>query len=294
MLKKLCIFITFPLNLATSFTLLAEEPTQPEAQIVSGSWYETDSKVMGERRRYAVYLPPSYRDDQNKRYPVLYVLDGSATKLRGVAGMVEALSSEELSHQIPEFILVAIPNTNRSRDLTPTKTDLMFNGKVLDKLAENSGGADKFAKFIDQELFKTIETTFRTNQQRGLLGMSFGGLFTAHVMLNQPEMFTHYLIADATFVWDENYLNRTLNNSLVKLTSASLDVFLGLANNDHLGELGMTNRRWGSDFVQGLKGIDNDQLRVSSRYFADEKHGTVTYLAFYFGLIELFGQSEHP
>lgn len=202
--------------------------------------------------------------------------------------MVEALSWYDLSQQIPEFIVVGIPNLNRTRDLTPTKTDLAFKGEVLDKLADNSGGADTFVKFIKDELIPEIDAKYRTTQQRGLMGMSFAGLFTAHVLLKHPTMFSHYLIADGTFVWDDNYLNRTLSSSKNSLADKDIKVFIGLANNDHLGELGVTNRQWGNDFVAALNDIDNPELQVSSRYFPEEQHGTVMFLAFYYGLINLF------
>ena len=122
--------------------------------------------------------------------------------------------------------------------------------------------------------------------------MSFGGLFAAHVLLKHPEMFSHYLIADATFVWDDNYLNRTLSKFKQGLLDKKIGVFIGLANNDHLGELGITNRKWGSDFVVALQAIKNDDLVVTSRYFPEEQHGTVMFLAFYYGLIDLFKNSE--
>ena len=266
----------------------SEPLAQAPRQIVSGTWYEIASNTMNEVRRYAVHLPPSYAENKNKHYPVLYVLDGDDTNMRGIAGMIESLSYYGLSQQIPEFIVVAIPNTNRTRDLIPTKNDLVFKGQVLDKLVDNSGGADTFAQFIREELFPKIASDFRVTNERGILGMSFGGLFVAHILLKHTEMFNNYLIADATFVWDDNYLNRTLKQTKAKLADRKKRVFIGLANNDHLGELGITNRQWGNDFVAGLKAIGNKELVVTSKYFPEEQHGTVMFLAFYYGLIDLF------
>ena len=275
-----------------SFESKDGQTEQTPKQIISGTWYEMKSAIMSEIRRYAVHLPPSYFDNPEKSYPVLYVLDGYATRIRGVGGMIEALSYYDLGQQIPEFIVVAIPNTNRTRDLIPTQNDLIFKGKVFDKLADNSGGADVFAKFMRKELFPTIESKFRTTKLRGILGMSFGGIFAAHILLKHPQMFSHYLICDATFVWDDNYLNRTLTKSYQALLDKKISVFVGLANNDHLGELGITNRQWGNDFIASLKAIDNEELVVTSRYFPKEQHGTVMFLAFYHGLIDLFKNTE--
>ncbi|MCC2604810.1 alpha/beta hydrolase [Planctobacterium marinum] len=271
-----------------AFSWSAQATDNSAEPIISGYWHKVNSTIMQENRQFAVYLPRSYQQKPEKTYPVLYLLDGGVTRVRGITGMVESLGAEDLNQQIPEFIIVAIPNTNRSRDLTPTKTDLIFKGKVLDELKDNSGGADRFAHFIQQELIPHIDSTYRSNQQRGILGMSFGGLFVAHVLLTQPELFDQYLIADATFVWDDNYLNRTLTKNQNKLKDTQLSVFIGLANNAHLGELGMTNRQWGNEFIAGLNALNNPDLHIRSRYFPDEQHATVMFLAFYYGLIELF------
>ena len=103
--------LTLLLLLCVSNAVRASEPL---SHITSGAWYEIDSKVMNEKRRYALHLPPSCSENKDQKYPVLYVLDGYETRMRGVGGMLEALSYYDLSQQIPEFIVVSIPNTNRT------------------------------------------------------------------------------------------------------------------------------------------------------------------------------------
>jgi len=287
MQSKFQLFVAI-LFLTTISSHANETNENAQSAITSATWYSINSSVLKEERRYAVYLPPSYSAQENRHYPVLYVLDGTLAKIRGMAGMVESLSDSDLSRQIPESIVVMIPNVNRSRDLTPTKANLSFKGQVLDNLIDRSGGADKFAQFFQDELFFEIDSRFRTNQIKGIVGMSFGGLFAANILLTKPDMFSHYLIADATYVWDENYINRTFIQSRDKLENAKAKVFIGIANNDHLGEIGMANKQWGNHFIQSLETIENKELVVHSRYFPNEQHGTVMFLAFYYGLIDLF------
>ncbi|WJG09048.1 alpha/beta hydrolase-fold protein [Aliiglaciecola sp. LCG003] len=249
--------------------------------------YTYPSKIMAEEREYSVYLPPSYTQHSTQSYPVIYVLDGDQSKLLSISGVVQALSTEELENQIPQFIIVAIPNTNRSRDLTPTQTDLIYKGKELAKIP-GSGGADKFLNFIQNELMPQIEKSYRTNQTKVLVGMSFGGLFTGHALLTRPEMFSHYLIADATYVWDDNYLNRIALGQIERLKQKRLSVYLALANNDHIGEHGVANRAWGNGFIARLNAIRSDNFHVYSDYFPKQRHGTVQMLAWYHGLVALF------
>lgn len=257
------------------------------AKIVIAESYQLTSSVLKEQRPYSVYLPPSYQDSKDQRYPVIYLLDGDQTRLKGLSGLVESLSSYNLERQIPEFIIVAIGNTNRDRDLTPTKTDLIFKGKTLAKLPE-TGGADNFSSFIKTELLPHIEGEYRTNQRRALFGLSFAGLFAAHQLLTEPALFSDYMIIDATYVWDNNYLNQLSFEKLKSAKSKEIRVFLALANNDHIGEHGIANRQWGNEFIGKLQMTGNDKLTINSKYFAQERHGTVEMLAWYYGLLSLF------
>ncbi|WP_289029904.1 alpha/beta hydrolase-fold protein [uncultured Paraglaciecola sp.] len=252
-------------------------------------WYHLDSNIMDETREIGVYLPPSYKEQPDKDYPVIYLLDGDKTNLFGMSAIVESLSTDALEKQVPEFIVIAIPNTHRARDLTPTATDLIFKGKVLAKI-EGSGGADIFLNFLETELLPKIDYTFRTTETKVLAGMSFGGLFAGHVLLHRPKLFSHYLLADATYVWDDNYLNRMLHKSK-NLSSHKVKVFMALANNDHIGAHGVANLAWGNEFFDNLQSQSNDTFNVSKRYFPNERHGTVMMLAWYHGLIALFKKS---
>ena len=161
--------------------------------------------------------------------------------------MAESLSSHNLEQQINEHIIVAIPNVgSREQYLTPSKAEFTFEGKLLDDLGE-VGDANKLISFIEEELFTYMQSNFRANKQRTLIGESFAGLFTAHVLLSQPNLFTHYLITDATYIWHDNYLNRVYSENSLK--DAQAKVYFALANNSHLGKIGKTNYQWGLTFA---------------------------------------------
>src|SRR5438045_4499257 len=74
------------------------------------------SNQVNEDREYKVYLPGSYRWAQDKRYPVLYLLDGDSHFFH-TAAAVDFLSGQG---EIPEMIVVAIASTVRVRDFTQT------------------------------------------------------------------------------------------------------------------------------------------------------------------------------
>ncbi|MGH8076628.1 MAG: alpha/beta hydrolase, partial [Lysobacter sp.] len=129
------------------------------------------SKVLGEQRDYLVHLPDSYADTPQRRYPVIYVLDGSSQD-------VHTAASAALMARIgvmPEAIVVGIPNIDgegRQRDYTPPGMR-----QDLDVVDSPGGRADAFLAFLSDELIPRVERDYRTKPLRMLSGNSRGGLF---------------------------------------------------------------------------------------------------------------------
>ena len=246
------------------------------------------SDIMEEERPYMVYVPPSYHAGTNT-YPVIYLLDGDIHRFKGFVGVLESLSTETLESQVQEAIVVAIPNTNRSRDLTPSVlAEWKFKDRTLDTFSQ-TGNALEYHDFITQELIPLIEKTYRTSDKRLLVGESFGGLFAANVLLYSPSSFTDYLIIDPTALWDNDYLNRTYHKR-TKPVGFNANVYFAFANNSHLGEIGETNYKWGSSFATSV--IKDAQDVAIQQYFEEETHGTVAFMAWYKGLKVLLPNAD--
>lgn len=266
--------------------VLASAPAVLQAADSLGEWQSFDSKVMQEKRDFAVHLPPSY-GKSNKKYPVIYLLDGDQRRLNVVAGIQDALSTEILEQQVNEAIIVAVPNSElaiRERDLTPTNADWMFKGKLLEEF-DNIGQADRFIEFFQQELIPKINSNYQTSEKRILVGESFGGLFAAHTLLTQPDVFTDYLIIDPTSLWDNNYLNRKYSELDYDKSRAKANVWFSFADNEAFGDIGATNYKWGMELVTRLK--THPTVQVAEQFFPNESHGTVALQSWYFGLRHL-------
>ena len=252
------------------------------------------STVMNEARTYHVYLPPSYHIAKTRRFPVLYVLDGDMHRTKAIAGILEGLSTETLGGQVQEAIIVAIPSSDkaiRERDLTPTNVNWEYKGKLLERFS-NIGKANRYLTFFNQELIPFIQAHYRVNQQRIIVGESFGGLFAGYVLLEAPHSFTDYLIIDATYLWDNNYLNRSYQARDWKPDSNINTVLFTFANNRAFEEIGEVNYQWGQAFYQNIAGHQRDDLIVEKRYFENETHGTVALLSWYYGLKHILGKKE--
>ncbi|WP_350292726.1 alpha/beta hydrolase-fold protein [uncultured Croceitalea sp.] len=157
-----------------------------------------DSKEMGEERKVIVHLPESYKKDTAKKYPVLYILDGTSQDIH-TAEKVDLLSKVKL---FPEAIVVGIPNTsgNRSRDFTPHYMKIDIEDKGSDY-----GNGNKFLEFIENELVLFINKNYRTNGFQTISGNSRGGLFTLYALLEKPQLFNGYICYSPAF-WREDIL----------------------------------------------------------------------------------------
>ena len=100
---------------------------------------------MNEERRVIIHLPRNYSKDSSRKYPVMYVLDGTSQD-QHTADKITVLSDAGL---IPSAIVVGLPNTrgNRERDQTPP-----FMRRDVNDPNSAFGAADKFLSFIEKEL----------------------------------------------------------------------------------------------------------------------------------------------
>ncbi|NER13629.1 hypothetical protein GWK08_09285 [Leptobacterium flavescens] len=159
---------------------------------------EIFSKSMNEKRPFIVHLPKNYDSDTSRRYPVMYILDGTSQDIH-TAHKIDILSEAKV---FPEAIVVGIPNTsgNRSRDFTPhyMKID-------LEDEDSKRGNGNNFLRFFEKELIPYIDANYRTSSFRSLSGNSRGGLFALYAMLEKPGLFNAYMCYSPAF-WREDKL----------------------------------------------------------------------------------------
>src|SRR5215207_9181107 len=153
------------------------------------------SQVLGEERVVLVRTPTGYARS-SERFPVLYMTDGDA-HIQHTSGTVSFLARNA---RMPEMIVVGITNTDRTRDLTPTRVEQAPDNP--NARFPTSGGADKFLKFIETELIPLVESKYRTQPYRALAGHSLGGLFAVHAMITRPELFNSYVAVSPSLQWD--------------------------------------------------------------------------------------------
>lgn len=155
------------------------------------------SDVLGEARTLYVRLPAAYAASV-RRFPVLYVLDGE-WHFPVAAAAVQYLSECSASDLvIPEMIVVGIVNVDRDRDYTPSHV-AEYKGMEF----PTSGRAERFRRFLIDEVIPLIDASYRTTSHRVLAGWSFGGLFTVNTLAETPKAFAGYLAISPSMWWED-------------------------------------------------------------------------------------------
>lgn len=265
----------FLYTLLVPLTLLFAHPITAQEAIEIGKTYTIKSKVLNEDRKIQVYLPAGYNEAQypNQQYPVIYLLDGESN-FNYLTAYLDKLSRYPYP-SIPEMIIVGVINTNRTRDLTPTKVSSEeMSTEQAKKIKGENGGNDAFFKFLKEEVFTYVDTNYRTLDYKILIGHSFGGITALNNLLNYTDMFNAYIVHDPSIWWDNKVILREYTDGInqdFKHRRLFLTQVGESENKDHL-----------SDHYSAIKEFDSllskhTPATLSYKYVAyeGEDHGSI-------------------
>ncbi|HEY6977678.1 MAG TPA: alpha/beta hydrolase-fold protein [Chitinophagaceae bacterium] len=290
-MTKLFLFI---LTAVVNFTAEA----QNDNKIVIGKIDSVYSGILNEQRKIWVYTPDMTSGDRDKtqRYPVLYLLDGDA-HFPSVVGLIQQLSQANGNTVYPEMIIVAIPNTDRTRDLTPTH--VASDPPMMDSnFSKTSGGGENFVAFIEKELMPHIDSVYSTAPYKVLIGHSFGGLTVMNVLTNHTKLFNAYVAIDPSMWYDKQRFLAAAEKNLTEKKYNGIRLYVGIANTMPTGmTLAQMKKDTTSDtrhirsifeLDKFLKANPQNGLKYASRYYADDNHGSVPLASEYDGLRFIF------
>jgi len=236
---------------------------------------EIVSAALGETRHVEVHLPASYAWATERRYPVLYLLDGQTHGGHAVA------SSDFLAAQghLPELIVVSVHSTVRVRDFTQTDWPQGWIG---------GGGARHFARFVETELVPRIERDYRAGPFRILAGHSASGQFVLHRLASQPATFHAYLAMAPSLEWDGRLPIRELESALLRTDRPARFVYF--AYGDDLEQALADDLALARVLAAAAPG----SLRAQVRAFPEETHTTLPLLGVIDGLRALYAGYALP
>ncbi|RZT95786.1 hypothetical protein EV201_0411 [Ancylomarina subtilis] len=252
------------------------------------------SQILNESRNIYVQLPASYTPEKNQKYPVVFILDGEV-----FLPTVSDVQNYYSGGFTPEMVLVGISNKkNRIRDLTTstitTKYGMPFN--------EKNGEADHFSQFIEKELIPFIENKYPVTNFRTLIGHSYGGLFTIHMLINHPTLFANYIAIDPSLDWDDQKLLKKAQGLLVGQKYKNKSLFMSLSGQLHMQNSKITLDNVMQDttdfslFARSNIAFSNlirqnakkNGLVFDWKFYPGDIHGTIPFPSIMDGLLSLF------
>ncbi len=142
---------------------------------------EIQSEKLNAKRSFTVTTPPYYKQDKDKKYPLILVLDGDYM----VAPFEGVFDYTGYWDELPEAIIVGVnQNYNRQRD-----EDCRIDANT--GLPEGSG--EKFFMFINDELMPYLEKNYRLSPFKVIAGHDATAYMASLFLLRQNSPFTGYI-----------------------------------------------------------------------------------------------------
>lgn len=223
-MRKFCLgFVLLILNVVS----VQAKDNFAEMTIANSQVRVLQSDIVKQEYQLLIKTPAGY-GQSNKTYPVIYFLDAQWD----FPLMVSTYGQSYYDGFIPEAILVGIqwggenpdPNVLRTRDFTPSNMAVV----------PNSGGAGNFLQFIKQELIPFMGSEYCTNNNRVLMGNSYGGLFTLYALFNEPNLFDGYIPTSSASAWDNNLLYSYAKSFAEKKLTKPIKLYSAIGEFDNL------------------------------------------------------------
>ncbi|WP_420318968.1 alpha/beta hydrolase-fold protein [Ekhidna sp.] len=208
------------------------------------------SQSLKSQENIQVYLPQSYHEG-NRKYPVLYILDGQWFFLNGVA-IQETLRGDGL---LSEMIVVGLDFKSRSYH-----DSLHFNHW------------DALSTYIQEELTAYVDQTYRTTFERVVFGWENPSFMVSEFLFKKDPVFTGFILSNGGYVTQEmlEQFNRYEGKRLyLYIANSKKDIY----TIESSGELEETLT------AQSVK-----NLEWTYELFNEETHESLAYTSLYQGL----------
>lgn len=271
---KLLFFFSFLINICFAQSNNSNQLNKSNP-FVLGLIDEIQSPTLAEKRILNIYLPEGYNQNDSIKYPVIYLLDGSADEdFIHIVGLVQ-FNSFEWINRVPKSIVVGIATVDRKRDYT-------FPTSIKEDAIKypTTGHSDRFIVFIEKELQPYIQTKYQTNADKTIIGQSLGGLLATEILFTKPGLFNKYIIISPSLWWNNGSLLNQKVQSNFESIEHKTDIYIAV------GKEGLTPtaipRVMEVDanlLVEKIRGIKNKKLNVVFDYLPQEDHATIMHQA---------------
>lgn len=251
------------------------KPAEPVKPFILGVIDEIQSKELNEKRVLNIYLPEGYKAEDATKYPVIYLLDGSADEdFIHISGLVQFNSFEWIS-QVPRSIVVGIATVDRRRDFTfPTTIE------EDRKRFPTAGHSNKFIAFIEKELQPFIDKKYKTNDSKTIIGQSLGGLLETEILLKKPSLFDKYVIVSPSLWWNNGSVLNQNSEIFQENFKQPIQIYIAV------GKEGLTPTAIprvmevdANVLAEKIKAAKSKNVEVFFDYLPQENHGSILHPA---------------
>lgn len=164
----------------------------------------------GQKITFEVLLPPGYAEQESRRYPVLYALDGqslwsTSSDPYGVWALEKTLEGLHELGAVEELIVVGVHASDRRLELLSPVADPQHGG----------GEGPAFLAAIVDHLRAHVNEKYRTKTERestAVLGSSMGGLFAFFAAWSRPDVFGKAACLSSSFWWAQRWAVRLVQD----------------------------------------------------------------------------------
>ena len=199
--------------------------------------YKMDTLNVSKNRLVRVYLPSNYEfDNPNKRFKVIYMLDGKNmfddyTSFVGEWSFDEEMEEMISSGEIEGYIVVGVdaPYDGDNRTLEMSPEGLKFKKEI--KHRDNIGYASKLGDFIFKVVKPEIDRTFYTRKEKEntyIGGSSMGGISSFYLALEYNKYIGGVLsYSPAFFLYEKEYFTRMLDKYISNIKLDKIYLYTG-------------------------------------------------------------------
>ncbi|MBK7931394.1 MAG: esterase [Bryobacterales bacterium] len=155
----------------------------PERIKVHGKSLEGNLSADPAIRDVSVYLPPSYKKEKNRRYPVVYFLHGFTDSDQ------KWFWEEKHWINLPKVLDRALAEGAAEMIVVMPNAFTLFQGSMY----SNSVTTGDWESYVARELVAYIDSHYRTlprRESRGIAGHSMGGYGTLRIGMKNPDVFS--------------------------------------------------------------------------------------------------------
>jgi predicted alpha/beta superfamily hydrolase len=183
---------------------------------------QVESKHLDQSRTVIVWLPPSYKEDQSERFPVLYMHDGQqifdpSTSTWNQDWEVDEWCSKLIyQNRLQEIIVVGIySTTDRYAEYNPAER------------------GEAYTQFVVEELKPFIDAEYATLPDRAhtaVAGSSMGGAISFYMAWTRPDVFFGAACLSSAFLHRQGKFTTQLVEKTETLPDLKLYLYCGAAD----------------------------------------------------------------